>query len=383
AKRVFGPRVGLWNAFFLSFMPLWIYLNHFYTMEIPQTFFSLLTLLFVLRWQDEQRRSDLVAAALCCIVGYECDIYPALWSPVFFLWGLYDWNQNRSRERLLGWLLLTSLGPLCVLGQLAHLKWYGWSKGFMVSGVSKYSTPWDYWFRLDFHTYALKRIFLNTAWVPALLAPLGVRGWSKWDKGQRFLFVFLLALPILDYLILAKAVNGHHYRVMFFFPLIALLAAKAITRFSTTAQAGLVAVFVVAAGLHTPKLYTVLRPGDVSTARQIRELTTDKDILVALPPHMTYYIDRPSVVPYYYLWRHASLDISPPALFSELHHLAEEKDYERIVVFTQFILPSDFPPLDWSKAFDGIPNLKRVTQPGQDPQVWEFQTGSSVVPGTS
>ncbi len=371
-RRCFSEKVGLWGAFFMAFTPLQMYMNHYYTMEIPQTFFTLLALLFVLRWDESQKRSDLGLAVLCLVLGYECDVYPAFWTPVFFLWGVLDLRQKAERSKILGWGLLTAVGPLCVLGQLVHLKVLGWAQTMMVGGVSKYSTPWDYWVDPNYHIHAVTRLFQDSAWLPAIAALVALRHLKSWNRAQRVLLTFLLLLPVADYLVLAKAVHGHHYRVMFFFPLMAILAGITMAEVPLSLSAVLVVGFSFAAYPKTVELYQILRPNDIETSRQIKELTTERDILVALPPHMTYYVGRPAVLPYYYLWRHAGLHKEPEKLFAELHHLARETDYDRIIVFTQFILPPEFPPVDWSKTFDGVDNLERVTEPGIDPQVWKF-----------
>lgn len=371
-KRFFDKRVALWAAGVFAFLPQSLYMGHFYTMEVPMTLFTLLGIYFVAVWAQTDSGRDFSLAVLFLVLGNACDYYPYFLSPAFGIWAIVEFRKKAPPARIALWLTLTFLGPVCFGAQMLYLHMFGWAKTLMVSGASKYSTPWAVWANPGYYQTLARRLLFETGIVPTITTVMGLRLLRSWNRGQTVLMSLLICLPVTDVIVCSDAVYRHHYRTLNFFPLIAVASALILARVSWSRLIPLGLVFVAVGSFSLKSYYTVLRPDTAKIGATVRNATSDKDILVGLPPDLAYYIDRPASVPYFYLWKHSSLYESPEQLFRELHPLAQLEGYERIILFTRFLVRSDGPRFDWSKTFDSVPNLQRVSEVGQDPQIWEF-----------
>lgn len=371
-RRFFNERIGRWSAVVFAALPQSAYMGHYYTMEVPQLFFSIWAVYFICSWQETESYRDYGLAVASLVLGNASDYYPYFFSPAIGLWTLYFLKQGKSKGRVAAWAFLTFLGPLCFLSQLAYLYSLGWAKTLLVNGASKYSNPWVIWSTSDYYQSLARRLFLDSGIVPGV-AMLIAPHWSKeWNRTQSILISLLYCLPITDAIVSAVAVQRHYYRTHNFLPILALTAALLLVRLKKKHLVAVFALFVPISIYTLHRYYEVLRPKTPEIAAEIRRLTTDRDILVGLPPDLTYYVGRTAVVPYFFLWKHGELNKGPNALFEKLHPLAQQKGYDRIILFQRHLLQTPNPQINWSKAFDGVPNLKRVTKPESDPQVWQF-----------
>lgn len=367
AKALFNTKTGLVAAGFYAFMPLSIYMGRVYSMEPPQHLFFLASLLATWNWLQSRHRGWLAAASAAILLSAFQDFYPIYLSGFCLLFCLTE----KDKQRKIGWLWLAALPPLSIALHIAYISWWDWLT-FMGQGGSKYSKPWEYWFRAEYYQSVGRRLFFFLGGIPTLLVPVAFyRQRLKGDVAK--IMILLWSMAFVDFAILGRAVYQHEYRILFFMVPVAVTAASWLSGQSHRTLIASFTAFLALAYPSTHRLFQPINERDHQTALQIRELTTDSDILIGLPPHMTYYCQRVATVPYYYLWRHSALYGQPEELMKELRGFGEVDGYRRIVLFKQFLVDTD-QKIDWSKTYDGNPKLRRVTRPELDPQVWEFVT---------
>jgi Dolichyl-phosphate-mannose-protein mannosyltransferase len=369
AKEHFGRKAALWAAGVYSLMPISVYMGHFYTIEIAETFFSLLSIDFIVRWRNGGGWKYYLLTLAAMGLGFGSDYYTFLLCVPCALMAFYD--RGFGKARTASWLALAAFVPVVMGLEILYLSWWDWAE-YLTSGASKYSNPWHYWISPAYYWGIAKRLILQSGVVPVLAAMVGLVGAKGWNRRQLQFMMFLVTIPILDMFVTSRAVSGHNYRVIHFLAPLAVLAGVALAKANRRVLAALIVLFAVCSYQPLKTLYQPIQESDLDMAFQIRDLTTDKDILIGLPPHMAYYVGNPAYVPYSFLWKNTELYQNPKELYVLLTPFAEKSGYERIVLFQQFMLPPNSPKVDWSKTFDGVSNLKRKTRPGVDPQVWEF-----------
>lgn len=361
---VFDPKVALTTTFFYSFMPMSIYLGRMFTVEGSSGTVMLLSFIPLIHWYRTGHRKWFLATAGLLATSTFLDYYPILLAPYFL--GLILWGPKK--ERRLGLAALASVPFFCVVAWVLWVLSTGYIDHF-AAGASSHATPWQYWVDPSYYKNMGVRIVLYLGAVPALLTLL----WGKFaqrSSEQMMWCAGILYYPLIDFAIFAHWVANHQYRVMFWMVPLALAAGHLLSQRRKAVVALVATIFLAMSAPPTLMLFEVIYPGDPGTARQIRELTTDDDILIGLPPHMQYYVDRPAVVPFHYLWKHQALLEKDGELFKRLHRFAKPGP-GRLILFPKFLVVGVAPP-DWSKTFDGIEGLRRVTGADVDVHVWEW-----------
>lgn len=354
-RQLWSPAAGLYAAGLYAVLPMAIHLGRMYTMESPCLTLTLLATSWLIDWSRGANR--LLPACLALAAATQCDYYAAFLSPWLLLMGL--------KQRKPGYLCAAASPWLSLALFLVYVRWaHGVAE--LARGGSKYlqlSIIWRYVGDAGYHARILGRILRYHAYLPVLLAL-----WQLPRERRNFWWLGLLAsLPALDYVVTARALDVHHYRVMFFTPLICLLAGAGLARLRPRLAGALVALSLLAGLGPLREYYTPLYAGDVESARTVlREATTEQDLLIGLPPHMTYYLNRLAVVPYHYAW---GVPRSEDVLVL-LRPFGRLPGYGRIILFTQF-LTVDTMAIDYSQTFAGVPGWKAPRRLGPDIWVWE------------
>ncbi len=364
-SEIFRPRVGLLAAFLHAFMPLSVYLGRTYSLEPLNQLLTLVGLLYGWRYFREGRGRELALATVFFFLGSLADYYTVYLTPYLVLLALL------VPERRKGFLLL-GLAPVLAIGSYVVFVSLVGALDHVRGGASDRLGRIAYFWTWNYQLTIARRLFWFSGILPlglAILAP--VKGWARsgfWERDQKIWLGLMFCLPFFDWLVLSEALAVHPYRVLYFLVPIALLAARVLDEWRY--RAIFLGLFLLLSFPTLNDLYRPLYRDDPATARQIRQLTSDRDILIGLPSHMSYYIDRPAMVPYNYTWKYGN--VPAEEVFAKLHRFARPGPYDRIVLFTQFL--NRHRPIEWWRAFEGVEGLKRTTEPGVDPQVWEFES---------
>ena len=368
-RQFWGHQAGLLAAFFYGFAPMSIYIGRTPNIESGFYFFSFLGLSLIIDWTENKKRSSFALASLSLLLGVWCDHFGLYLVPFIFLIAL----GRKSKG-----IFLFSLVP--VVGYILYLSHIAMVTGLaeLAVGASKYVSPWDYWVNPDYYKVLVQRIFWNYAGLPPLLALFGIgkllSRYKKFDVQSVGVWLCpILGLVVTDFAISCGFVYIHVFRVLFVGAPIALLAAYCIKDWSKSVKVAVVILSTLLLILPFKELFTPTNALDPNMAREVRKLTTDKDLLIGVPPNMAYYLNRKSMVPYAYAWAGGVLYKKPEDVFARLRPLAEHREYDRLVLFTQFLLnpTGSIKEADFSQTFDGVPGWRRVTKPSIDPQVWE------------
>lgn len=377
-KELKGRTIGLVACALYGFAPLSIHLGRVYGMEVLFVTFFLGHLYFLTKYRRLKTRKLALAALLFLAMAQMSDLYAVLLCPGFLL---LAWYQRRETQALLFWLLCAAV-PVIVSGLwLGVISYETGGQAFLSQGVGRHGPPWDYWVKLEFYKDWASKVWGGFGML-ALVALGGLVFQRRWVED--FIWIALLWVPLGQALMSPRWQMGHLYFVVFFGPLFALQSAVFLDWVWRRSRlgAGLLGVVVLSLGLFLyPKGFVSENPADVATALEIRRLTTDDDLLLGLPPHMAYYVDRRSMVPYFVFVK-GGFNNDPQRVYDLLKTYVVGTDYERVIVFTQFLQPPwvEVEGLDYSHALDGVESYERVTKPGIDPQVWrrrKKRTGSS------
>ena len=360
SRDLWSHRVGLIAAAIYAMMPLSIYLSHIYQME---THVQLLCLLFVWacrRWSLGAGRKMYWTGVLCLWSATTFDFYPITMSPALL------WLAFTDRPRAKGYAFLAAIPPVWLASYYWTLTRLG-AWGEVRRGGSKYLTPWEHWTLDDAHVIG-SHLLPMAAYLPVVLALGGF--WVIWNRPERRWLLLACSLPLLDLLVTAGALEAHQYRVLFFLPMIAMLSARWVAQWKGWAVGCVVAAIALLSMPVLSRLFTPTNPDDIAGAAFVRQQTNDLDLLIGVPPHMAYYIDRPAMVRYDYHWAARGTYSNQSEIFQQLQIWANYTQYRRIILFSQLICLDNF-PVDYSQLFDGDPRLRRRTPRGVEPQVWE------------
>lgn len=364
-RQLWDHQTGLLAAAFYAFTPMSIYMGRTPNIETPCYFFGLLGLSLAIDWDRYHQHRHLGLSCLCLGLSAWCDHYAIFLIPFLFFIALI----KRSKS-----LVLVAAAPAAAyaayLGYIAAIS----GLGDLLYGASKHASPWELWVQPDYFWNVFKGILWNYGGLPPILALWGlVRLWKSSDRQPLIWLSPLFGLFLLDLLLSAGVVAAHVFRILFVAGPLVLLAAHAIRDLTRNQK---IAIALVCGALFVPPLkdnFAHTNSGDIAMAHKVRELTTDKDLLIGLPPHMAYYVNRKAIVSYAYSWVGEGVFKTPADVFQRLRPFAEHKEYDRLVLFTQFLLNprTSLRGVDFSRTFDGIEGWTRVTEPGVDPQVWK------------
>jgi hypothetical protein len=377
--RIWSPRVALLGATFFGLSPLSLHLGKVYGMEMVCLVFLLFFLYFADRWYETTQPRDLALGTLALIMAQACDVYALLFTPFLFLLGLYNLPRHRTRAAVfLCWAAIPYLITGAWLGVLYS---EGFLKSAFVGGAGRGGSFWNYWFQTSFWSGVLLKMRMGYTWLLLGGAVVGVLFSARHRPTRWLTWLALWMLPVSQLLLCARWHEGHNYYVQFFGPIFCLQTAAllmhngdddALPHWRKGASAGALVLFLILSWNLNQSYWLNRGYQDIKMAGEIRKLTTDGDLLLGLPPLMSYYVDRKYIVPYYTFIR-SDYDNDPERFFQQVQSFCQGGSYERVILFKQFLQPPwvDIQNLNYSKALDGMPEYRRVTQPNLDPQVWE------------
>lgn len=367
-KELFGARTGYLAAAIYWMLPLSLYLSHIYQMELVLQMLCLVAVWYSIRFSRAGRKRDFAWALILWLVAGFFDTYVPLFFPGLLLVAYLDKSKRKE------FLLFAFISPFWQVVYLLYIKACG-EFGNVARAGSKYLTPWVFWnFRVG--ATITERLFRTTAYLTPFLALIGLkRLWQDRQPTQHkvptWAWILLLAcLPVFDLVFYTRALEIHQYRVLFWLPFLSLTSAIALAAW----REEVIAVLLIAlAALTVPvitEMYQATNTSDWEGSAFVRAHTTDRDLLVGVPAHMAFYIDRAAMVPYFYHWAAPGTYPTADSFFKELEVWTQFREYDRIVMFCQFITQETY-PINYSRAFEGHPEWKRLTAPGVDPQVWQ------------
>ena len=377
--RLWSPKVALGGAIFFGLSPLSLHLGLVYGMEMVCLTFLLFFLYFADSWHEKRTKRELLLASLSLIMAQACDVYALLFTPFLFLLTLLSFKQDRKRSLVFfGWTLTPYIVTAIVIGIL-------YSQGFLndafVGGAGRGGSFWSYWFRAEFWIDTFGKMRMGYTTILPILACLGLVVCVKKRPKTWVTWAALWLLPITQLLLCARWHAGHNYFIQFFGPALCLQSAALLLdqdklpNWRKAATVICLSVFCLQSWDLNQSYWFNRTYADNEMAGQIRKLTTDQDLLMGLPPKMSYYIDRKYMIPYFSLVR-SDYNNEEERFFEVVRSYSRDSSYERVILFTQFLRPPwvDIDSIDYSKALDGLPDYRRKTKPGQDPQVWERVT---------
>jgi len=376
-RQIWSSRTGLVAAFLFALSPLSVDLGRVYGMEQVCLLLLLGVLYFLDRWYKHQRSRDFLATAALLTLAQAADIYGLLFCPFFLLAAVLTWRKDRMQAAR--YLLLTAI-PVLVTGLFLLVLWrQGFLYDTLTLGVGRNSPPWFHWVKTAFWLDVLKKLNNGYTLLLVVAATVGLVSQKKRRDRGSVAWWGVWLLPCLQLLACPRWHEGHDYFAQFFGPALCLQAAYLLVRCKWSKPPlhyGLVALFLVAFVIDSriviKESWSVQNDNDVKLALQIRELTSDQDLIIGLPPRMAYYVDRKHIVPYFSLAR-GDYDNQPARFYSQIQSYCQNTSYERVIVFDQFLEPPyvDIDGADYSKCLEGLDEFELVSKPGLDPHVWK------------
>ncbi len=342
-----------WNS------PLAIYFSHTYQIECPMLLSSLVTVWSLIRYEQTGRWVFLWGGLTSAFVATLLDVYVFGQMLVFGFWAF---SSRRRKESLmlaismaLGFAVTASLVFLTKDSSRLRLEMSTHSPG--LHNVS-----------LEILLHSIKELSANCGYIPLLLAALCLWRMSELKGESKWLWL-IASVPLATSTVFVETLRRHDFLFIIFLPTITILGSNAAAKLKDRWVALLLASQCFLGVAKTTELFTPVYKGDIETAKFIRSHTKDEDLLIGLPPHLAYYVDRPATLRYNYFWAPPGTYPNQESFFKQLEGWGQLQDYSRVVLFTQFVSYENY-PMDFSRAFDSNPGLTRKTKPGEDPQVW-------------
>jgi 4-amino-4-deoxy-L-arabinose transferase-like glycosyltransferase len=270
ARRLFDKYVAVVSVLFLGAVPIFVHMGIQVRPDVPQTFFGLLAVYFLIVYFDANRMRDLVLSALCLCMAFLFLQKALLLAGLIF--GILVWRLIQGKFTLHGLLLYAAvlaagwgiyIAYLAATGQLSEYLFFNF-----VFNAGK----------TDYHQYPLDRLRANiSAANPVVLLCLACGVVSNRTREQYETAVLATGLLILA---VVYPTQYQQYYLMSL-PLIAVIAANGwVSLYRRYPRAGLI---VLVAALLRPGagyLNDLRHKGNVTqlaTIRYVTEITSKDD----------------------------------------------------------------------------------------------------------